>query len=94
MTYCGPTNSRPSRWRVSWEGWPSEGARKVSRYVPYGYASTDGRDSVMREAADLFAAWLSDMPGDSAKRVRRVESVTYGGLSADSYVLLVTLARE
>ena len=93
MKYCGPTNSTASRYRVSWEGWPSEGpTRKVARFIPYDYSGN--RDATMAKAAAMFAEWLGNMPGDNRKRVYAVESITWGGLSSDSYVLLVNLARE
>ena len=93
MKYCGPTNSTDSRYRVLWEGWPSEGpTRKVARFIPYDHAGN--RETHMAKAAALFAKWLGDMPGDDRKRVYVVESITWGSLSSDSYVLLVKMTRE
>ena len=92
LTYCGATDIKPSRWRATWEGWPSQGARTIGRYLPYQEKETAGL-----AAAEMLIAWLSDMPGDDNPLRFTVESVTMGRLSSDSYVVLVktkTHARE
>lgn len=89
IRYHGPTNYKPSRLSVTWDGWPSDGNGAMVRKA---LAYTSDREAMARDAARMFTDWLS--AGDtgltfSAKRI------TLGAMTGPEWALLVeTEARK
>lgn len=90
IQYHGATNTKPSRYSVSWEGWPTEGAKTVRRFMPY----TSERDDMANAAAQLFCAWLSKMPGDDDPLQFRATALTLANMGNAAWALLVKTTTE
>lgn len=90
IRYLGATNTKPSRYSVSWEGWPSDGAKTVRRFMPY----TSERDDMAREAAKMFCAWLSEMPGDEDPLQFIATGLTLAGMDDGAWALLVKTTTD
>lgn len=90
IQYCGPTNTKPSRYSVSWEGWPTQGAKTVRKSMPY----TSERDDMARDAAQLFCDWLSKMPGDDDPLQFRATALTLAGMGDGAWALLVKTTTD
>jgi hypothetical protein len=85
IRYHGATNYKPSRLSASWEGWPTQGAKIVRRFMPY----TSERDDMARTAAQLFTDWLSAMPGDDDPLRYSPAQLTLASMGNDGWALLV-----
>jgi hypothetical protein len=85
IRYHGATDYKPSRLSVSWEGWPTQGAKTVRKAMPY----TSERDDMARDAAKLFTDWLSDMPGDEDPLRYSPAALTLASMGNGEWALLV-----
>jgi hypothetical protein len=88
IAYHGATNTKPSRYIASWEGWPSQGGT-VRKTISY----TSERDDMARDVAQLFTAWLSDMPGDEkddpSRLIFTAKELTLASMGDGAWALLV-----
>jgi hypothetical protein len=72
------------RYNASWQGWPSEGSKRVSKRI-----TADNNDIAAYEAAQAFMAWLETGPrGDDCKCT--LETLTMGQDTTDCYMVGVT----
>ncbi len=91
IKYLGPTNYRPSRLSVIWEGWPSEGSPIVRKSLAY----TSDRDEMARQAAQLFCDWLSQGWGDGTEERRYIaDRITLASMNGDEWALMVHTTLE
>jgi hypothetical protein len=79
LRYHGSTNTRGSRYSVTWAGW-NDGASVVRRYIAY---DTDTH-ALAQKAAELFLAWLNDL------RDRRDTVLANEGRDASRYTIEAT----
>ena len=86
VQYRGATNTRPSRYVATWEGWPSDDSRTVRKTLGY----TSERDDMARAAAGAFADWLND--GSTGLRFT-VEQITIAGDNAEYCLAVKTKAH-
>lgn len=89
VAYHGATNTKPSRFSASWEGWPTHGAKRVHKFIPY----TSDREEMARTAGKLFCDWLSDMPGDDPadpnRLIHTVKELSLASMGNSEFALLV-----
>jgi hypothetical protein len=72
------------RYNASWQGWPSEGSKRVTKRITAG-----NNDTAAHEAAQAFMAWLETGPmGDDCKCT--LETLTIGQDTTDCYMVGVT----
>jgi hypothetical protein len=72
------------RYNASWQGWPSEGSKRVSKRI-----TADNNDKAAHGAAQAFMAWLETGPmGDDCKCT--LETLTMGQDTTDCYMVGVT----
>lgn len=89
LRYCGPTNTKPSRWLATWQGWPSEGGRPVKRYISAD--QHDDQADAAEVAAKAFAAWLDSGSDGHGNMRREPASITMAAVSPDEYSVIVKL---
>ena len=90
IQYHGATSTKPSRYSASWEGWPTQGAKTVRKYIPY----TSEREDMARDAAKAFCDWLSTMPGDDDPLQFRVTALNLASMGDGAWALLVKTTTD
>ena len=90
IQYHGATNTKPSRYSMSWEGWPTQGAETVRKFMSY----TSDRDEMAREVAATFCNWLSAMPGDEDPLQFRITALTLASMGNGAWALLVKTTTD
>lgn len=83
--FCGPTDTRGAYIAYSWEGYPSDGPRKVRVKMP---ATSDG-GAVAITAQTVFLAWLNKSEGAEPRYFWEPVRATYASAGPDSWVVLV-----
>lgn len=82
----GPSDTRGMRIAYSWEGWPSDGGRKVRRVMAHTH---DGAD-VAKTAETIFLAWLNAAENSDGRRyVWQPQRATFAGTGPDSWAVLI-----
>lgn len=87
IKYLGPTNYRPSRYSISWEGWPSEGSNTVRRNMSY----VSDRAEMANNAAAAFVEWLTD---GNTGLAYTVQHITLAQMPGPSYACLIKTKAE
>ena len=82
IKYLGATDCRGSRIKASWEGWPSDDSKVVSRTIGRDYST----DDYTEWAANAFLEWLNG--GDWS--LHTIKSVAKGNLGGGKDVLIIT----
>ena len=59
VRFLGATDHLPARWAFSWQDWPGDNGRKVTRYLSFDYEHGLDNDWIAEQAARLYCEWIS-----------------------------------
>lgn len=83
--YLGPTDTKPARFAISWEGWPSDNSRTVRRVVAWQEGA-----ALAETAARLFCEWLSAGFADEEQPPTYTpKAIIYASAAPDQWAIMV-----
>jgi hypothetical protein len=91
VKYYGPTNSRGSRYRIQWQGWPSDDWKPVTTWVPFDYEHPDGIS--YEDVAQRFIDWINEGLTALDNKLL-VADVIIGAIDSDTHVVTVITKHQ